>query len=131
VFLNSLRQHAAREPIRSTKINAKISGLQLEGCVFSNSKLSECQEDSPSIASLPECNISWIPKVFYNYKKICFLNFKILKDAPMPYDVTKIISLPVYFNTNREKIITKLDVPCDGNQDKWLQMGVAIILKQI
>ena len=49
----------------------------------------------------------------------------------MPYDVNRIISLPVYFNSNREKIITKLDVPCDDDQQKWLQMGVAIILKQI
>ena len=89
VFLNSLRQHAAREskvsmdslklvcswsgPIRTSKINAKICGLQLEGCVFENSKLSECQEDSPSIVSLPECFISWIPKVKFLQMKFLFL----------------------------------------------------------
>ena len=49
----------------------------------------------------------------------------------MPYDVSKTISLPVYFNNSREKIVTKLDVPCDGDHNKWLQMGAAIILKQI
>ena len=54
-----------------------------------------------------------------------------LKDAPTPYDMKKVISLPVYFNENREKIITRLDVPCEGDHRIWLQMGAAIILKQI
>ena len=49
----------------------------------------------------------------------------------MPYDQRRVISLPVYFNDSREKIITRLDVPCDGDQRIWLQMGAAIILKQI
>ena len=49
----------------------------------------------------------------------------------MPYDEKRIIPLAVYFSNNREKIVTKLGVPCDGDQQKWLQMGVAIIMKQI
>ena len=49
----------------------------------------------------------------------------------MPYDPKKVISLPVYFNNNREKIVTKLDVPCDGDIKKWLLMGAAIIIKPI
>jgi dynein heavy chain 2 len=49
----------------------------------------------------------------------------------MPYDERRVISLPLYFNNSREKIITRLDVPCDGDHKKWLQMGAALILKQI
>lgn len=49
----------------------------------------------------------------------------------MPYDEKRVISLPVYFSNNREKIVTKLDVPCDGDHNKWLQMGAAIIMRQI
>jgi dynein heavy chain 2 len=130
VFLNSLRQHSARDtkismdelklvcswngPIRNAQFNVKIGGLQLEGCNFNGTKLMECDENSPGIVSLPECYISWIPK-----------------SSKMPYDENSVIPLPVYFNSNREKIITKIDMPCTDEPEKWLLMGVALILKQI
>lgn len=82
VFLNSLRQHSAREakvsmdnlklvcsfsgPMRGVGLNVRITGLQLEGCGFDGSKLSECQENSPSIVSLPPCFIGWIQKVYFS-----------------------------------------------------------------
>lgn len=129
VFLNSLRQHAAREarvsmdglklvcsftgPMRGVSLNVKVTGLQLEGCGFDGNKISECQEDSPTVVSLPPCFIAWIQK-----------------EASMPYDERKVISLPVYFNNSREKIINRLDVPCDSDHSKWLQMGAAIIMRQ-
>ena len=81
VFFNSLRQHAAREArvsmdnlklvcsfggaMRGVKLNVRITGLQLEGCGFDGSKLSECQENSPSVVSLPPCCIGWIQKVSF------------------------------------------------------------------
>lgn len=130
VFFNSIRQHSAREakvsmdslklvcsfsgPLRGVVLNVKVTGFQLEGCGFDGSKLSECEENSPSVISLPPCYIGWIQK-----------------DASMPYDERKVISLPVYFNNTREKLVTKLDVPCDGDHKKWLQMGAAIIMKPI
>lgn len=39
------------------------------------------------------------------------------------------ISLPVYFSSNREKIVTRLNVPCGPEKDKWLQCGAALFLK--
>jgi dynein heavy chain 2 len=54
-----------------------------------------------------------------------------LKEAAAPYDEKRVISLPLYFNNSREKIVAKLDVPCDGNHTKWLQMGAALIMKPI
>ena len=79
VFLNSLRQHAAREakismdglklacsfsgPMRGVILNVKVCGLQLEGCNFDGTKLTECQEDSPSVVSLPGCYLGWVQKV--------------------------------------------------------------------
>ena len=81
VFFNSLRQHAARTakvsmdglklacsfagPMRDVISNVKICGLQLEGCNFNEGKLSECQENSPSISSLPSCYVGWVQKVLY------------------------------------------------------------------
>jgi dynein heavy chain 2 len=101
-------------PIRNAQFNVRMCGLQLEGCNFDGMKLTDCEENSPSIVSLPECYISWISK-----------------NTKMPYDESSVISLPVYFNSNREKIITKIDMPCNGEPSKWLLMGVALILKQI
>jgi dynein heavy chain 2 len=89
VFLNSLRQHAAREarvsmdglilacsfagPMRGTILNVKITGLQLEGCTFDGEKLGECQENSPTVVSLPSCYIGWVQKVFLVLILILFL----------------------------------------------------------
>lgn len=79
VFFNSLRQHSAREaktsmdhlklvcsftgPMRGVNLNVKITGLQLEGCGFDGSKLSECSENSPTVILLPACFIGWISRV--------------------------------------------------------------------
>lgn len=79
VFFNSLRQHAARETkismdglklvssfsgaMRGVGLNIRICGLQLEGCNFDGVKLTECQENSPSIISLPSCYVAWVQKV--------------------------------------------------------------------
>ena len=89
VFFNSLRQYAAREakvsmdglklvcsfsgPMRGVNLNVRITGLQIEGCSFEGSKLNECQENSPTVISLPACFIGWIPKVFFTR---IFLNIK-------------------------------------------------------
>ena len=83
VFLNSLRQHAAREArismdglklvcsfsgqMRGVNLNVRVCGLQIEGCNFDGSKLVECIEKSPTVMSLPPCFIGWIQKV--NFKK--------------------------------------------------------------
>lgn len=93
VFFNSLRQHAAREAkismdglklvsnfggsMRNVGLNVKISGLQLEGCNFDGSKLTECQENSPSVISLPPCYVGWIQKVSLIHFQFKFFNFSI------------------------------------------------------
>jgi dynein heavy chain 2 len=79
VFLNSLRQHSARESrvsmdelklvcsfggsMRGVNLNVQVTGIQLEGCGFDGARLAECQENSPSVVSLPPCFIGWIQKV--------------------------------------------------------------------
>jgi len=40
-----------------------------------------------------------------------------------------VISLPVYYSSERDMIVTHFDVPCGGNQDAWLQCGAALFLK--
>lgn len=49
--------------ISGARYSCKISGLQLEGCVFDGSRLSESQRDSPIVTTIPDCTIAWISKV--------------------------------------------------------------------
>lgn len=127
-FLNALRQQAARElktsmdelkfyctwrgGIPTAKTIVKICGLQLEGCSFDGSRLSENQRDSPTVCSIPPCQAAWIQKS---------------SGAASSSDV---ISLPVYTSATRESIVTFLDVPCSGDFTTWVQCGAALFLKQ-
>ncbi|XP_064610087.1 cytoplasmic dynein 2 heavy chain 1-like isoform X3 [Liolophura sinensis] len=127
-FLNALRQHSARDigcsmdslkftcswkgSIQGTKISVRIGGLQLEGCSFDGSRLSENQRDSPSVAAIPPCVVAWVPK-----------------DTPDPYGLDSTISIPIYASSERDRIVARLDVPCGGNPEQWLQCGAAIFLK--
>ncbi|KAF1521633.1 Cytoplasmic dynein 2 heavy chain 1, partial [Eudyptes sclateri] len=127
-FLNALRQETARVMscsvdnlkftaswkgrIQEGKLQVKISGLQLEGCSFDGSRLSENLHDSPSVSSVLPCYMAWIPQ-----------------DAYGPYSPEECISLPVYTSVERDRVVTNIDVPCGGNQDQWIQCGAALFLK--
>ncbi|CAL1541204.1 unnamed protein product [Lymnaea stagnalis] len=127
-FLNALRQQTAREmkcsmdslkfacswrgSIQGARTTIKIGGLMIEGCTFDGSRLSENQRDSPTVAAIPPCTVSWIPK-----------------DSTDPYGIEETISLPIYYSSTRDRIVIRLDVPCGGNVDQWLQTGAALFLK--
>uniref|UniRef100_A0A2C9JPE7 Dynein heavy chain C-terminal domain-containing protein n=1 Tax=Biomphalaria glabrata TaxID=6526 RepID=A0A2C9JPE7_BIOGL len=127
-FLNAFRQQIAREmkcsmdslkfacswrgSIQGARTSIKVGGLMIEGCTFDGSRLSENQRDSPTVVAIPPCIVSWIPK-----------------ESPDPYGMDDVISLPVYYSSTRDRIVTRLDVPCGGNVDQWLQTGAALFLK--
>eukprot|EP00118_Oscarella_pearsei_P021037 m.233847 g.233847 ORF g.233847 m.233847 type:complete len:1441 (+) comp40100_c0_seq20:9031-13353(+) len=128
-FLNALRQQAARSykcsmddlkfacswrtsDIRGSPVSVKIEGLQLEGCTFDGVRLTDNQRDSPSVMAIPPCCFAWVKK-----------------DNPEPYLAGDCISLPIYYSAERERIVTRLNVPCGGDQDHWIQSGAALFLK--
>ncbi|KAL8606249.1 Cytoplasmic dynein 2 heavy chain 1 [Nucella lapillus] len=127
-FLNALRQQTARElgcsmdslkfvsswlgTIADSKLPIKLGGVQLEGCSFDGTRLSESQQDSPSVSSIPPCVVAWVPK-----------------DSPDPYGSEETISLPIYFDITRERLVARLDVPCGGSIGVWLRCGAALFLK--
>ncbi|XP_041357041.1 cytoplasmic dynein 2 heavy chain 1-like isoform X2 [Gigantopelta aegis] len=129
-FLNAFRQQTAREiqcsmdslkfactwqgSIQGARTTIRIGGLQLEGCSFDGSRLSENQRDSPSISAIPPCSVAWIPK-----------------EAPEPYGLDKVISMPIYYSSARDHIIARMNVPCGGNQNVWLLSGAALFLKNV
>ncbi|KAK7096855.1 hypothetical protein V1264_003902 [Littorina saxatilis] len=129
-FLNALRQQTARElgcsmdslkfvsswrgGIQGAKLPIKLGGIQLEGCSFDGTRLSENQHDSPSVSAIPPCAVAWVAK-----------------DAQDPYSGEETISLPIYFDITRERIVSRLEVPCGGNINQWLQCGAALFLKSV
>ena len=87
----------------------QIGGLQLEGCSFDGSRLTENSHDSPSVVAMPPCMVAWVTK-----------------DAPPPYPSSECLSLPVYQSGSRERLVTCVDVPC--GRETWLQNNPALFL---
>ncbi|XP_073674385.1 cytoplasmic dynein 2 heavy chain 1-like [Garra rufa] len=128
-FLNALRQETARlmscsmdslkfvaswrGQIADTKLQVKVGGLQLEGCVFDGNRLAESHHDSPSVSAVPACYMAWIPQ-----------------SAVGSYSPDECISLPVYSSAERQRVVTNVQLPCAGDHDTWIQSGAALFLKQ-
>ena len=58
--------------LQGARLNVKIGGLQIEGCSFDGSRLSENQRDSPSISAIPPCSVAWIKVEFIIWFDFCF-----------------------------------------------------------
>ncbi|XP_026115691.1 cytoplasmic dynein 2 heavy chain 1-like [Carassius auratus] len=128
-FLNALRQETARlmscsmdslkfvtswrGQIAEAKLQVKVGGLQLEGCVFDGKRLAESHHDSPSVCAVPACYMAWIPQ-----------------SAMGSYSPDECISLPVYSSAERQRVVTSVQLPCAGDHDTWIQSGAALFLKQ-
>lgn len=52
-----------------------------------------------------------------------------LQGAYGPYSPDECVSLPVYTSAERDRVVANIDVPCGGNQDRWVQCGAALFLK--
>ncbi|XP_069615312.1 cytoplasmic dynein 2 heavy chain 1 [Ranitomeya imitator] len=127
-FLNALRQETARTMncsmdnlrfvaswkgrIHDAKLQVKVSGLQLEGCSFDGNHLSENQHNSPSVSVVPSCSMAWISQ-----------------QSTGIYSPGECISLPVYTSAERDRVVTNIDLPCGGDQNRWIQCGAALFLK--
>ncbi|PAA68244.1 hypothetical protein BOX15_Mlig013490g1 [Macrostomum lignano] len=129
-FLNALRQQTARQAgcsmdslkfacswgrggIGQAKLTAQLVGFQLEGCTFDGNQLTENSRDSPSVSAVPAVTIAWIAKTSSDV-----------------YSPDQCISLPVYYDQNRDRVVARLDLPCNsGTQDQWIQCGAALFLK--
>ena len=89
----------------------------MEGCSFDGSRLLENKRDSPSVTTMPPCSVAWVSK-----------------ETPPPYPEGECLSLPIYFSSDRDKLVACLDVPCGtaavgGGQAQWVQTGAALFLK--
>ena len=93
--------------------------MQLEGCSFDSSRLLENQRDSPSVTVIPPCTVAWVTK-----------------ETTPPYNPSECISLPLYYSSDRYKLVTCLELPVGGGgaggeagKVQWIQSGAALFLK--
>uniref|UniRef100_A0A8C4QBH8 Cytoplasmic dynein 2 heavy chain 1 n=1 Tax=Eptatretus burgeri TaxID=7764 RepID=A0A8C4QBH8_EPTBU len=127
VFLNALRQQTARNihnsmdtlrvvvswkgSIPTAGLQVKVNGLLLEGGQFASGELTESPQDSPLVCPVPPCHLAWLPQAL-----------------PGPYASESCISLPVYASIKRDRVLMCVDLPCRGDPELWLLMGVAICI---
>ena len=101
----------SRGGISNAKIPVKITGIRIEGAIFDGIKLADCSWDSPTISMAPACTLAWIPDTSADH-----------------YRLNEAIKLPLYNTNLRDKILTFLQVPSGGEENKWLQAGSVLFL---
>ena len=94
----------------------QVTGLLLEGCSFDGNQLMENRRESPSVSAVPPCVVAWVTK-----------------ETPPPYDSANCVSLPLYYNSDRDKLVTCLEVPVVAGTStvQWIQSGAALFLKTV
>lgn len=78
--------------IQGAKVCVRIGGLQIEGCTFNGSQLTENQRDSPTVSATPVCTVAWIGKVcVHKYYLIVFGFFpcNIAREKHSGYSISK------------------------------------------
>ena len=123
-FLNALRQQTSRAllcPMDELQLACNWSAasnaphavtlgeLRLEGCTFDRTRLGETNRDSPSVVMAPPCQVEWVAA----------------NHAPSKTDT---MSLPLYMTSDRDKIITCLNVPVGNNAARWVLTGAAFFI---
>ena len=54
-----------------------------------------------------------------------------LQENPDPYPLDECLAVPLYYTLFRDRIVTQLNIPCGKEQDKWIQCGAALFLKNV
>ncbi|EGR28544.1 hypothetical protein IMG5_173090 [Ichthyophthirius multifiliis] len=128
IFLNAVRQKTARNiqvPLNELKIVAslqeniiqadiivKIKGVLLQGCSIQDGFLIDSGNELPEFVDLPILNIAFIPK---NQDEF--------------YSLDTLGEFPVFASASREKLITKINLPSNGDIKEKIIAGVALILQ--
>jgi len=130
-FLSALAQQSAREynismsnlklstswsrgGVSGAKVSIKVSSLQLEAATFDGVRLTENSHDSPSIQVAPVCTFAWVPDTMQGTQQS-----------------SEVISVPLYWSRERERLLAMVELPSGGEENKWLQAGVVLFLKKI
>jgi dynein heavy chain 2 len=105
-----LRNEWSRGSVSSAKLPVRICNLLLEGAAFDGNHLVASSHDSSPFAVMPACTLAWVPG-----------DETVAKEA---------VRLPLYFTSEREKVVTYLELPFSAGADreKWILASTALYL---
>ncbi|TYZ58493.1 hypothetical protein PybrP1_004198 [[Pythium] brassicae (nom. inval.)] len=131
-FLNALRQQSARE-LRCSMDGMQllscwekdklalaehaklewfeITRLLLQGASFEGGTLVEAASDAHELAAAPSCFVAYARD-----------------GAPELYAKENCLKVPLYYSTNRERVLAEIAVPISGDHARWVLAGVALFL---
>ncbi|KAI9987926.1 hypothetical protein PInf_024181 [Phytophthora infestans] len=120
-FLNALRQQSAREQkcsMDGMKLSRagneswfELTRLLLQGASFEGGTLLEAVSDAQELVAVPSCYVAFVRE-----------------DAQEMYEKENCIKTPLYYATDRERMLVEISVPIAGDRARWVLAGVALFL---
>ncbi|KAF1791084.1 P-loop containing nucleoside triphosphate hydrolase [Phytophthora cactorum] len=128
-FLNALRQQSAREQkcsmdgmkllscwererLSGTKVEwFELTRLLLQGASFEGGTLLEAVPDAQELVAVPSCYVAFVRE-----------------DAQEMYEKENCIKTPLYYATDRERMLVEISMPISGDRARWVLAGVALFL---
>ncbi|KAE9115561.1 Cytoplasmic dynein 2 heavy chain 1 [Phytophthora fragariae] len=128
-FLNALRQQSAREQkcsmdgmkllscwererLSGTKVEwFELTRLLLQGASFEGGTLLESVSDAQELVAVPSCYVAFVRE-----------------DAQEMYEKENCIKTPLYYATDRERMLVEISMPIAGDRARWVLAGVALFL---
>ncbi|OWZ22446.1 Dynein heavy chain [Phytophthora megakarya] len=128
-FLNALRQQSAREQkcsmdgmkllscwererLSGTKVEwFELTRLLLQGASFEGGTLLEAVSDAQELVAVPSCYVAFVRE-----------------DAQEIYEKETCIKTPLYYATDRERMLVEISMPISGDRARWVLAGVALFL---
>lgn len=147
IFLNALRQQTARvtkQPlddltelaawwnpptssrkdknrsvlaVQKSPIKIRVKGLMIQGCGFDGESITDLSPDAPTLSEVPMCELAWVsPKHLGK------------KDHSSCDQDQSMIGVPIYFATDRQRLLVELDIPCSSEPSKYILTGLAMFV---
>ena len=136
-FINALRQQTARQleiaidrmkmicgwdrdmkKINSSCVlSCSLTGLYLQGATFHGGILRESSSDANEISSAPNVAFG-------------FINSANDRDKDRDSSEEGSIGIPLYLTPTREEFLMELQMPIEGEKDKWILSGVALFMSE-
>jgi hypothetical protein len=127
--------------LASAHLAVKVSGLYLEGANFEAGLLTAVKADSPALCEMQSFYFAWVPKVLFLVVAQLGSDFLLepakctdfyfscdFFQSTVPSNSSQ-VSVPLYYSTSREHLISSLEIPCHGNTTQWVCAGVALFLQ--
>jgi len=129
-FLNALCQQTARalkRPMDELRLVASwdatdlkkrspmavdIAGLLAQGGGVDNGRLVDVTADAPAVQPVPPCTIAWLAP-----------------EESDPYPEQSSVGIPVYFSTDRERLLSEFKLICN-DKASWILTGCAMFLSE-